>query len=91
MWLLPFVAVLAADAVVLVMGAAATVLTAAVAHAYDDFVAGSLWWEWAVVARNALLLGLVGVAFARLATGRRRAVSGGPTVPAPRPADRAPA
>ena len=41
--------------------------------------------------RNALLLGLVGVVFARLATGRRAAVSGGPTVPVPRPADRAPA
>ena len=70
-WLLPFAAVLAADAVVLALAAAASVLTAAVAHAYDDFVAGSPWWQWAVVTRNAVLVALVAVAFARLAAARR--------------------
>jgi hypothetical protein len=65
-WLLPFAAVLAADTGVIVLAGAASVLTAAVAHAYDDFVAGSVWWEWMAVARNALLIALVVVAFARL-------------------------
>ncbi len=90
-WLLPFAAILAADALVIVLAAAATVLTAGVAHAYDDFVAGSPWWQWAAVARNALLVTLVVVAFARLAARPARELSDGPTVPASRHADPAPA
>lgn len=74
-WLLPFAAVLSADTVVLVLAAAASVLTAAVAHAYDDFVAGSAWWQWATVARNGLLVALVIVAFARMAGARSGGVS----------------
>jgi hypothetical protein len=90
-WLLPFAAVLAADLVVVALAAVATVLTAAVAHAYDDFIAGSPWWQWATVTRNALLVALVVTAFARLAGARGPALSGDPTVPVPRHADPAPA
>jgi hypothetical protein len=90
-WLLPFAAVLAADGLVIALAAAATVLTAALAHAYEDFVDGSGWWQWAAVTRNALLVALVIVAFARLATGSARDLTDGPTVPAPRHADPAPA
>jgi hypothetical protein len=90
-WLLPFAAVLASDGAILVLTAAASVLTATVAHFYDDFVAGSWWWQWAAVTRNALLVALVVVAFARLATSSDRDLSDGPTVPAPRHADPAPA
>jgi len=89
-WLLPFAAVLATDAVVMVLALAATILTAAVAHDYDDFVAGSAWWQWATVARNAVLVALVVIAFARLAA-RPEVVSGDPMVPASRTADPAPA
>jgi hypothetical protein len=89
-WLLPFAAVLAADVVVLALAATASVLTAAVAHAYDDFVAGSVWWQWAVVTRNAVLVAIVAVAFARLAA-PSAPVSDAPTVPAARRADPAPA
>jgi hypothetical protein len=90
-WLLPFVAVLAADTLVVVLAAGATVLTAAVAHAYDDFVAGSAWWQWAAVIRNALLVAVVVVAFARLAGRPPRDLSDGPTAPTSRRADPAPA
>jgi hypothetical protein len=90
-WLLPFAAILAADTVVVGLAAVASVLTAAVAHAYDDFVGGSPWWQWAIVARNAVLILLVVVAFARLAAVRRADLNDAPTVPASRRADPAPA
>ncbi len=78
-WLLPFAAVLHADRLVVALAAAASVLTAAVAHAYDDFVAGSPWWEWTAVARNAVLLALVAVAFVGLVRPRPASVTDAPT------------
>ena len=65
-WVLPFVAVLATDAAVVALGALAVIATAVLAYEYDPFQAGETRWQLLAVTRNAALVVLVAVAFARL-------------------------
>jgi hypothetical protein len=65
-WVLPFVAVLAVDGAVVTLGALAVVATAALAYEYDPFQAGETRWQLVAVGRNAVLVALVAVGFARL-------------------------
>jgi hypothetical protein len=70
-WLLPFVAVLAADRLVLWLTASTLVITAVIAHFYLSFLHGGLVWKLALVGRNVLLTAVVVTSIVRLVVAAR--------------------